>query len=508
MKSVQMLEYQKIPHNEFQEFSDFAGLQRYLERAKLTSALTVTAANIKATSWVGVVKYKNLQIEILPKLITHIQNEDGQLSDDEKSQILGNLVFMLSYTKELNIKSSESAKLANTKNPFLEVLIREYATSLFDCLKRLTPKNYVREEDNLNYLRGKLKFNENIKYNCANKARFYCEYDEYSENNILNQLFLYVAQCLYSISCDSKNKQRLKQIIDYFCDIKFIRFNSTMCEKIKLTRQQQLFEKPFKLAKMFVENSSVDISKNQFENITLLWDMNKLFEEFIYQVIRRKISDPQIVSVEAKPRKYTLEDASKYTEPDIVVKKSDGTKIIIDTKYKKMESISDLDRNDSYQVGMYCLLHDKPGVKFDEDNIEFSDKKLEFDLSDFGGKNLEFDKNKSQIKSDNDVVLNLRLDGTKLVIERIDTDTKQKMKLKRANKRPKTILLYPKHPEVNEETLEKLNNKTYPYNAFTKYELGIRTVNFIDLKKSIKEDLNGSDSKIIDDLKKILDVKS
>lgn len=38
---------------------------------------------------------------------------------------------------------------------------------------------------------------------------------------------------------------------------------------------------------MFVENSSVDLSKNRIENISLVWDMNKLFEEFIYEVMRK-----------------------------------------------------------------------------------------------------------------------------------------------------------------------------------------------------------------------------
>ena len=69
---------------------------------------------------------------------------------------------ILSYTKNLDIKSTNSAKLSKTENPFLEVLIREYAQSLFECLKRLTPKNYIREEDNLNYLKGKLKFTYKI----------------------------------------------------------------------------------------------------------------------------------------------------------------------------------------------------------------------------------------------------------------------------------------------------------------------------------------------------------
>ena len=257
-ETVTLKEYEKKTVNDsnLQECI-LAPLEKYLEKNNLTSALRITSNGIKARSYVGVIKFKNTQIEILPKLIAPIQN-DETLNEKQKEEyrqnILRNLLFMLSYTKKLDIKTSDAAKLSKTSNPFLEVLIREYANSLFGCLKRLTPKNYVVEEDNLKFLKGKLKFSENIRYNTVNLARFYCEYDEFSEDCILNQLFYYVSSALYSISKDNNNKKILKLIMDYYSDIKLVRFDKYKSEKITLTRNQQLFEKPFKLAKMFVEN--------------------------------------------------------------------------------------------------------------------------------------------------------------------------------------------------------------------------------------------------------------
>ena len=266
----------------------------YLECQKLTSALKVTPSGIETTSWVGVIKYKNTHLQILPKLIytkEYKENYDKKTKEETKSNILKNLIFMLSYTKKLDIKISNEAKLSTVQNPFIEILIREYAKSLFECLKRLTPKKYVREKDNLNYLKGKIKFTENIRYNSANQAKFYCEYDEFSENNILNQLFLFVSTCLYNISNDSNNKKTLKFIMNHYSDIKLVRFDRFKAEKIKLSRSQELFKKPFNLAKMFVEKTSVDLSKNKFKNITLIWDMNKLFEEFVFEIMKKYESE-------------------------------------------------------------------------------------------------------------------------------------------------------------------------------------------------------------------------
>lgn len=329
-------------------------LQAYLKCQKLDSALKVTRNGIKAKSFVGVIKYKNLHLEILPKLISKNANNNNKIQEEERSIILKNLIFMLSYTKNLDIKTNENTKLANEKNPFIEILIKEFATSLFEALKRLTPKRYVREEENLNYLKGKIKFSENIRYNCTNQAKFYCEYDEFSENNPLNQLFLFVSTCLYNISNNSHNKKLLKFIINYYSDISFVRFDKFKIQKIKLTRSQEFFKKPFNLAKMFVEKTSVDLSKNKFENITLVWDMNKLFEEFIYELIKRKIPEYKPKAQKAKRLLIRGGKTRRDSKVDILIEEP---KVIIDTKYKKFKNFDDISSSDIYQVTTYCTLY-------------------------------------------------------------------------------------------------------------------------------------------------------
>lgn len=376
------------------------GLYAYLKCQNLTQALKVTRHGIETNSWVGVIKYKNTHFQILPKLIC----DNGY-----KENILKNLIFMLSYTKNLDIKASNESKLSTAENPFIEILIREYTKSLFDCLKRLTPKKYVREEDNLNYLKGKLKFKENIKYNSANQAKFYCEYDEFSENNLLNQLFLFVTTCLYNISNDSYNKKTLKFIINYYVDIELIRFDKFKANKIKLNRNQELFKKPFNLAKMFVEKTSVDLSKNKFENISLVWDMNKLFEEFIFEVMKK--SNPEWTFTAQKGKKLLDGDNNKKrnTFVDIFAENNDK-KIIIDTKYKKFTSTNDFSNADVFQVSTYCLLHNTNHAillypRWDEKTSEIPDYYLNT-----GNKNIKIDFKTINLKYDNlkNNMLNIR----------------------------------------------------------------------------------------------------
>ncbi len=350
LESIVIKEYEEIDESDIKD-CDLDKLQSYLKFKNLEQVLKVTRHGIIAKSWVGVIKYKKHQIQILPKLICDNGNTEN---------ILKNLIFMLSYTKKLDIKTSDTAKLSNSKNPFIEILIREYAKSLFECLKRITPKKYVREEDNLNYLKGKIKFTENIRYNCVNQSKIYCEYDEFSENNILNQLFLFVSTCLYNVSNDSYNKKTLKFIINYYNDIKLVRFDKYKVKKIKLSRNQNLFKKPFNLAKMFIEKTSVDLSKNKFENITLIWDMNNLFEEFVFEIMKRNENEFgwKFTAQKGKRLLKNNDNKKRNTYVDIFAESlNNDKKIIIDTKYKKFKNIDDFSNADVFQVSTYCLLH-------------------------------------------------------------------------------------------------------------------------------------------------------
>ena len=110
---------------------------------------------------------------------------------------------------------------------------------------------------------------------------------------------------------------------------------------------------------MFVENSNIDFSKNKFENISLIWDMNKLFEEFIYQVIRQNLSS-QLESVTAQKKHKLLKNndsPKRDTFVDILIETINGNKIVLDTKYKKFTKIDDISNGDIYQVCTYCTLH-------------------------------------------------------------------------------------------------------------------------------------------------------
>lgn len=328
------------------------GIENFLAKQKLGDTFCINRHGVQTNCFVGIIKYKNMQIEILPKLL----NNDVF----EREQTLKNLIYMLNYTKQLKINSINMGLLSTSRAPFIEVLIQTYARTLFDALKYTVPKNYVRMTENITCIRGKLNLARHIRKNCANKTRFFCDFDEFSEDNLLNQMFLFVTSCLRTITTDSHTKKLLTFIINNYADITLRHISLVDVEKLRLGRNQKCFEVPFMLAKLFLGGMSVDLSKQSIDNVALVWDMNILFEEFVFEFIKKnqkKIGITDIKYQKGKRLLRKISDNRKYgnTYVDMFVKTpSVPCGIVLDTKYKLK---SRFDTNDVYQVTTYCMIH-------------------------------------------------------------------------------------------------------------------------------------------------------
>ncbi len=96
-------------------------------------------------------------------------------------------IYMLSFSNNINIKNEDLAtSLNHQSNNILEVFIQMFAKNLFKELQKGIYKEHVTHKDNLTALRGRYLIDENLKYNHA-KNKIYCEFDEFSIDNKLNE---------------------------------------------------------------------------------------------------------------------------------------------------------------------------------------------------------------------------------------------------------------------------------------------------------------------------------
>lgn len=324
--------------------------QKFLEEKQLTHALDFGLEGITTCAHVGIIRFADFQLNILPKII-----------GEEDSLCLENLMFMLRYTRKLEIHSMDSAEISQTKQPFLEVLIAHYANILLNALQRHIPHQYETQEDNLPTVKGRILFAKNHLVNAANLARTYCQFDEFTPDNLLNQTLKFVSHALQKLTSVSQTRQTLLKINAIYDEVSLRSVSYAKTQKIILNRNQTMFKEPLELAQMFLEHSTISLHNHTFTNLAILFDMNKLFEEFVATALEQAF--PGQVKIQNKLK--IIEDideipGTSYTiRPDILF----GKDTIIDTKYKRLSLPEDKPSEaDIYQMLVYNRFYNRKNI--------------------------------------------------------------------------------------------------------------------------------------------------
>lgn len=340
-RTITRAEYEDISYSGLGlTFEKARKLKEFLDSKKLSKALDFKLSGIKTGSYVGVIKYADFQLNIIPKII-----------GDTVSVCLENLAFMLSYTRQLTIHTTGQAQLTNCQNPFLEVLIAHYADVLLKALSRQVPHSYETREENLATIKGKILFAQNIRHNFGNLARTYCQFDEFTPDNLINQTFKFVSHALQKLTSVSHTRQKLLKINAVYDDVTLRPVAYTETQRIILNRNQTIFKEPLELAQMFLQNSTISLHNHTFTNLAILFDMNKLFEEFVYMALKRTYPQWNIKAQNSKSIIQSIggiPDTAYTICPDIIV----NGNTIIDTKYK----IIDLPNHKPSEADIYQML--------------------------------------------------------------------------------------------------------------------------------------------------------
>ena len=329
------ISYAKLGLNQEQAKS----FKKFLEDTGLTSALDFQLDGIKTEAHVGIIRFADFQLNILPKII-----------GENDSSCLENLMFMLRYTKKLEIHMMDSAEISKTKQPFLEILIAHYANILLNALQRHIPHHYETKEENLSAVRGRILFAKNQLVNMGNLARVYCQFDEFTSDNLLNQTFKFIAQALCHLTAVTATRARLNKILAIYEDVELRAISYAQAKKILLNRNQLIFKDVLDLALLFLQHSTISLHHKTFTNLAILFDMNKLFEEFVATALEKafpgQVQTQKFLTIIDSIDGYA--NTSYSIRPDILFRND----TIIDTKYK----ILDLPDNKPSEADIYQML--------------------------------------------------------------------------------------------------------------------------------------------------------
>lgn len=304
----------------------FQNLLHFYQK-KATKFFTPTHNGIKFSHYVGALQTGDLTIEILPKA-------DREKSPDSKLwQSI--LLDLLRECKLIKMESLTHAALRLRPNAILDLYVEIFLTEVERLLHEGLVKSYQRQEANLPILKGRLVVPKHIRKNHVQKDRFYVDFEKYDYNHLFNQLIFKGLLILEKVIKKPVLVEKLRQIRAVFPKVNEITVSEKDFEQLKLHRQTQRYATALDIARLLILNYAPDISTGKNHVLAILFDMNLLWEEFIYRQLKKVQNEGfQISRQQQKPFWQR-----RYLRPDILVKFADKN-VVIDTKWKVLKRVS------------------------------------------------------------------------------------------------------------------------------------------------------------------------
>ena len=317
---------------------------------------------ISVNNYVGLIQMHNgYQLQVLPKI------DFGNDADRGREQTKRVFLRMLRSMKDFPSKVFNDANLKMDRMTLYEIFINMYLQEARTLVKHGIKSAYIAREDNLKFYKGKLLVNEQIKQNAAHGERFYVRYDEYMVNRAENRLVKATLLKLQSISNSAENQKDIRKILTAFEMVQPSVNYQKDFSRVVIDRNTKDYEMLMRWSKVFLLNKSFTTFSGGHNARALLFPMEKVFESYVAQQLKKVLHDLDW-DISAQDKGYYLFDSPRQfaLRPDIVIKRGDGSKIILDTKWKSLIDNPRINygisQSDMYQMYAYSKKYGTPEI--------------------------------------------------------------------------------------------------------------------------------------------------
>lgn len=291
--------------------------------------------------WVGIISTPSITIEILPKIA----------EDSNKDLLKDTLIRMLKIANDIPFRKNIEANISYGSQGFIDVLASIFLRELESQINSGLINSYKKVKRNLNAVKGSIDFTNNINKNSILLNKFFCKYSLLTEDNKINQTIKYTLYILNKLVRQSKNKTLINKYYPYFDKVTFKSVSVEDIERIIFDRTSIRYKEVLNYCKLFISGNSLDMSSGKVKVDFMLFDMNKLFEKFIFKMYKKQYKHISyqyskqhlLNSVDGNNKRLSL-------KPDIILNLGDEG-VIIDTKWKQLNGFAE--ETDVYQLNSY-----------------------------------------------------------------------------------------------------------------------------------------------------------
>jgi len=353
------------------------------------------APAVQATQYVGVIRLGRETIQVLPKIYKH--------SEEAASEAARNLLHLLAVATDVPIKEHALTPLLRREADWFEILTRLFASYLSDAWQRNRVRGYVPCEDDISpFLRGSWRLAAQ-RQRPEQRHLFCVTYDEFTPDNPLNRVLRFVVERLWTLTRDSDNRRILALLRSQMDDIALLpNITAADASPSLLSRLHPEYVPLLTLAHLFLDGGSLQLLVGDRETFAFVFDMNRLFESFVFGFLRRhrsSILPPSLADCALLPQSHgtarhlaRCEGRAVFRlEPDLAFHLPDGTfPLLLDTKYKSLSPTESrtagISPADMYQMHAYARHYACPRVLllYPQTAGMASPLRLRFDLEDGG----------------------------------------------------------------------------------------------------------------------------
>jgi 5-methylcytosine-specific restriction enzyme subunit McrC len=314
---------------------------------------------IQVTSFVGVIRAPDgFQIEVLPKV--------GKVICEGAVEARKLLIEMLCCLHGFRHVRTDSAKLAATRMPLLEIFISEFLRTVEQIVKRGLRSDYRQRQDNLFALRGKLLMSPHLRQNLYRADRFFTAHDEFSTNRPENRLLHAALRRVLLLTGSQANQQLARELDFVFAHVPPSTQTRIDFQQVRLERGMGHYADALAWARLILNEESPITGSGRHTAPSLLFPMEAVFEAYVAKHLPRQLPPHLFLKTQARSHHLVrhLEQNWFRLKPDLLIRNSERDLLVLDTKWKLLEGLKangtdkyGLSQSDFYQLQAYGLSH-------------------------------------------------------------------------------------------------------------------------------------------------------
>ena len=276
----------------------------------------------------------------------------------DKSIFIKNIYYMLSYAFQTLNQENYDDVAAESFDEMYDLLAAILAKGIGIQLKQGLYREYINRQEELPVMRGKINLPGTIKNRLARKQLLTCDYDELSENNLLNQIIkTAVMLLLRNAKVKAEYRDDLKKKMLFFSNVDLIEPTSIRWSSIRFQRNNQTYRMLISICQLIIEGMLITTDAGEYRLASFVDEqrMCRLYEKFILEYYSKHFPE---LSVSASQIPWSVDDGIRTMLPvmqsDIHLQK-DNTVLIIDAKYYSHTTQTQYDKHTLHSNNMYQI---------------------------------------------------------------------------------------------------------------------------------------------------------